>query len=567
MKYQIKGKGKVTLSKKDFVASGGEGSIYAQGNKAFKIYLKPEKMIPEQKIEDLSSINNYNVIKPEELVLVKGTPVGYSMRYVKDTYALCQLFTPAFKKRNGLSQDMILNIIKNFQSNIEDIHLSGSLVVDLNEMNFLVDNGFKEVYCIDVDSYQTVHYPATALMDSVKDWHANGKWTKESDWFSWAIVSFQLFMGIHPYKGKHTTLKNLPDRMKGNVSVFHKDVTVPKMVSNFDIIPKVLRDWYQAVFDNGFRGKPPFDLNTAVRVISSMEKINSTDQLEISDIFNIDFGSDVVDFIKFGNFNVVQTEDRIFVLSGSTVKKELKIGQNQKFAIGTTDSGRLVLASVGTEGEIGLMDIVSGKSIPIILKGEDIMGYGGRLYTKNGENIIEIIFVDHGQNCLASTRIVANVMQKATKLFDGVVIQDMLGSWFISVFPKSGTSYQVKLGNLDGYKIIDAKFDTNVLMVVGYKNGEYDRFVYKFRSDFSDYTIWEEKNISYSGINFVRLDNRVCACINESSELILFSSSPSQSGTKVIRDSVVNSGMLLFKKGCEVLFSREKRIFKLSTKK
>ena len=57
-------------------------------------------------------------------------------------------------------------------------------------------------------------------MDSVRDRHAAG-WNEGTDWFSFALVSFQMFVGIHPYKGKHPALKTLDERMAQNVSVLH----------------------------------------------------------------------------------------------------------------------------------------------------------------------------------------------------------------------------------------------------------------------------------------------------------------------------------------------------------
>ena len=54
--------------------------------------------------------------------------------------------------------------------------------------------GQREVF---VDSYQTAHYPATAIMPSVRDWKVPlHDFSELSDWFSFAIVSFQVFLGF-----------------------------------------------------------------------------------------------------------------------------------------------------------------------------------------------------------------------------------------------------------------------------------------------------------------------------------------------------------------------------------
>ena len=71
--------------------------------------------------------------------------------------------------------------------------------------NFLIDRDMQHVLFIDVDSYQTAGFPATAIMDSIRDRHSS-TYSAGTDWFSFAILAFQMFVGVHPYRGKHATL-------------------------------------------------------------------------------------------------------------------------------------------------------------------------------------------------------------------------------------------------------------------------------------------------------------------------------------------------------------------------
>src|SRR5207248_7337064 len=112
------------------------------------------------------------------------------------------------------------------QEGVRHVHERGILIVDLNEMNFLLDASVEEILFIDVDSYQTPGFPATALMESIRDRHA-ARFSQATDWFSFGIVSFQMFTGIHPYRGKHPTLTGLDARMERNVSVLNPEVAVP----------------------------------------------------------------------------------------------------------------------------------------------------------------------------------------------------------------------------------------------------------------------------------------------------------------------------------------------------
>src|SRR5262249_29495766 len=175
-----------------------------------------------------------NIIRPLELVIDShNRPVGNSMRFAGKTYSLCQLFPKAFRQRNNLTPELMLRLVRQLQKSVSHIHSRGILIVDLNEMNFLVATNFSELFFIDVDSYQTPSFPATVLMESVRDRHA-AIFSNDSDWFSFAVVSFQMFVGIHPFKGTYPAFQHLPDnaakldaRMRANISVLHQGVSVP----------------------------------------------------------------------------------------------------------------------------------------------------------------------------------------------------------------------------------------------------------------------------------------------------------------------------------------------------
>ena len=101
--YHIRGKNKkVKFTQNDFVAKGGEGSVYRIGNVVYKIYEDPSKMIPEAKIKELNNISDGNIIKPIDIILDPSNKVvGFTMRYV-DGEPLCKLFTTGFRNRNNI---------------------------------------------------------------------------------------------------------------------------------------------------------------------------------------------------------------------------------------------------------------------------------------------------------------------------------------------------------------------------------------------------------------------------------------------------------------------------------
>ena len=118
---------------------------------------------------------------------------------------------------------------------------------------------------------------------------------------------------------------------------------------------------------------------------------------------------------------------------------------------------------------------------------------------------------------------------------------------------------------MTGYKITDAKFDNEVLIVIGSKKGKYDKFV--FRKDGGNMQLfWKDEDIAYSGINFVATDKGICCHIDEKEDLLLFSKAAHVMKVKKVSDSVLGNDMRLFKQGDRVLFAQGKKLSSISTK-
>lgn len=551
---------KIRLGKNQFIGSGGEGSIFASKGKAFKLYANPKNMIPYAKMQELSAITNPNVIKPEQIVLNnKQKPIGYTMRHVSNTFALCQIFPKAFRDREGLDTDMVLKLVQRMQTTIFDIHkISGILIVDLNEMNFLIDKKFKEAYFIDVDSYKTASFSPTAIMESIRDWHSSS-FSHLTDWFSFGVLSFQMFVGIHPFKGKHPSIKGMKDRMLANIPVFHKDVRFPKVCLPFDVIPPAYKDWYKALFYDGKRVAPPADAVQTIIIPVVVQTIMGNEDFEITEIFGYD--SNIVRFVSIDGTRAIVTKNTLYINNKNVVHD---CGSNVH--IGITPLTNKVISATIKDGHLVLFNSTDMAAPSHNILAEDIMSYQGRIYIKNGDLLSEIEFVEMGKNVHAVPRTVANVMENATKLFDGVIIQNVIGAFMASVFPSSGMHYQIQCPEFKGYQIIDAKFSNNVLIVIGSKKGEYDKFILKFDDKFSSYSLRKVDDVTYCGINFAVLENGLVVHINENEEVEIFSNKKDANKVKVIDSSVISGDMKLFSDGVKVVFAKGKKLYRLKMK-
>jgi serine/threonine protein kinase len=558
-KVKVKGK-QITLTKKDLKGSGGEGTVFVKGKTAYKIYHDPTRMIAAGKIDELSVLTNPAILIPQEIIFNRKKPIGYTMQFVDDTYVLCQLFTKAFKKRNNITPDMSLALMRDIQNKIQHIHNHGVLIVDLNELNFLVESKFKKVYFIDVDSYQTKNYPATAIMESIRDRHTpRGSFNEGTDWFSFAVIALQLLIGIHPYKGKHPKIKEFDDRMQEDISVFNKDVRIPGCCYPIKTIPDSYRRWFEAVLERGERIPPPLDLAQSIVLKPVTLRISGSDNFVMQEIYECKW--EIIDYIKHLKEECFIGQEELCYNRQTYVdiKSPCHIG-----FYGATP----IAAWLNSDKRLTLFNVKLKKDIACLpMKVDKLVDYDGRFYIKIGEHIQELKFVGSEFNPKVTTQTVANVLERATQVFPGVVIQNLLGSCFVSVFPKENNHYQYQIKVLNGYRIVDAKFERDVLMVVGVnKKGKYDRFVFYLDSDNTTSIVTRKiKDVAYTGLNFVVKDNGICVCINEQDEVELFHKT-NVLKVKLVKDPIIHGGMHLFTDGAKILYADGEKLFSFEMK-
>ncbi len=558
---------KITLSPSDFKAAGGEGAVYVKANTAYKVYgyddngrfvFAPQKMIPLGKIQELGALTEPDIIKPESVLRdPKGVPVGYAMRAVPPGgVALCQTFPKAYKDRHNLTPDKMLGLVQKVQAGVAHVHSKNLLVVDLNEMNFLVDAAtFDRVYFIDVDSYQTPHFPATAIMDSIRDRHAQ-TFSEGTDWFSFGIVSFQMLVGVHPYKGKHPNLTTLDARMLGNVSVFDKAVRLPHACLPLDTLPQNWRDWYEAVFARGVRVAPPTGLFATVTISPQITRtLAASNNFVVTEIGAFD--GPVLECVG----NVVLTTRGVFVgarrvgdaPSGSVLGLS---PQTQRPILGRVENGRLVLT-----------DVLRQTDLPLSVAADAVQSTTGRIIALQNGTVLEVSLTELPSGVLPGVSVIGTVLPQAAQLFSGVVLQNLLGAMYANLLPDGGAFCEVRVPELDNRRIMDAHFERGVLVVLTEKGGVYDRFVFRFDANTQVYDVRQVSDVPVSQVNFTVLDTGVVALMNEAEELELFAKTRGSSAVKLVPDPVLSGDARLFSRGAQTLIARDNRLANLTMNK
>lgn len=567
MKIYVRGKGSVSLGKDDFEAKGGEGSIYHKGNIAYKIFINPDKMIPEAKIDELSMLTDTNIVKPLDILMDKNNKkVGFTTAWV-DGIPLCKMFVGGFRKRENITDDHITELVTNMSNTIHHIHAKKCIMVDGNELNYIVGHDFVTPYFIDVNSWQTPSFPATAIMPTIKDYKAkNNSFNTGTDWYSFAVISCWLFVGIHPFRGKYPDImdKDIVERTRkraeANISIFNKDV---KLAPNarLNSVPSHYKDWFLNVFHNDLRSPPPSAPGVIMTVPLTVQAISGTDNfnIKIVDTFN----DDIIWYTKIEGIKTVKTTSEIIsnkrkFYSSSSSLSIIYSDKNQKPLFLTVTNGYLSIKSPNTE--------VKGISPP---KATEIFIVGNTAYYKYGNKLVELKVQDQRDKLLVFAKQNWNIMRNS-KMYAGMIVQNMLGNFHVT-FPipnpvGKSACYTVAIPELNDFKIFDAKYSKHVMAVSGQVGNEYKTLVFRFNSSHTKYDVREIICDQIEEINFVVLDNNVAIMIPKDSYLEAFGNKPFASNIKSVNDPSITTDMKLAKDGTKALFFKGKKLYSISMK-
>lgn len=554
-KVHIPGAGHVNLSQKDFIASGGEGAIYGLGDTVYKIYHDSKKMIPQGKFDDLSSLSERHIVNPQKILLdKKNTPVGFTMEWFKNNLPICKTFTAGFRKKSGFKPDDAVKLVENMQKLIDYVHSEGCLIVDFNDINFLINsNKLTQPIFIDVDSYKTKNYPPTAITPYVQDHHSKD-FTELTDWFSFGIIAFQIFVGMHPFKGSCDGFQKgaVVERIKSNKSAFNKKVKLPPAARDFSHIPSEIKGWMEDMFEHGKRVLPPL-VGGRVHVAKPIFK-----KIQSSNFFNIDllksYDNEINYHFSYMNENITRVGDTLYVGA-------------RPFIMNHPDSEVVISPDTMVPVEITkktFRPMDSGKETELSIRVESLSVAGNTSIIKTGDSISSAPIKKFANYMMAIDK-TWPVMPLSTKLFSGMAYQDVLGVPYIWIPEESKGSLRgefIKIPELSGFKIVSAKCVRNVAVIIGNHKGKYSRFV--LRHSQGKYDIKITHDIDYQNEpNFTVLDKGVVALMNENSEIEIFRSEIGQNDVKVIDDQQIDNSCILSSNGSQVLFYKGKDLYKL----
>jgi hypothetical protein len=551
-KIKIGNGGVITLGDKNYKASGGEGAIYVANGMAYKLYHEPDKkQFPAKKLQELSLIHNSQVIIPKELIFdaKDGKPLGYTTNYVDNVEPLLKLFTRTFKDANNVSFQMVNHLVKEIQKVVTDVHAAQCLIVDLNELNILAGLTPTTItpWFIDTDSYSTPSFKATAIMDSVRDrrvtvydkagtMHYNPD--AESDWFSWSILAFWLYSNIHPFRGTHPNYKprDKQKQMDDGVSVFHPGVRVPPSVNDFKVIPHRHLDYFKRVFLNNERGVPPMpDSSVPTLVPTQIVTIKGTDKLSVHEIAA--YADPIQSIANIMGMYYVATKKNIYIN-----QKEIGRHTAKRILLASASDGTLITAQQDNSNKIKFQELTKADPAGTAAS-DDMFVRNNAFYTISRGKLVENSFTAFGNKMVHRVKEVENLSVNSATMYDGCIIQDLLGKMFLTLPYKLGSCFSKHIPQLDGYRIVGAKAEKNIVVVVGEKKGQFDRIILVYNKDFTTCDVRKSDDITYDTINMAVLDNGLCVLLSSPMELEMFASA---SQYETLPNPPFDSSMKLF---------------------
>lgn len=515
---------KIVLDQTTYLSEGGQAVVHSKGGLIYKIYHDPKHCMDPKKLDELKKIQNKDIILPAKPIENSKKLVGYTMPFVENSVTSRQFSSPSYKTTNNITPKITAELVKRFQNIFIDAHKAKCILVDPNEMNVLINSNNINLNLIDADSIATPSFGPSAIADSIRDRLVSGSnYNEGSDWFSFAVVAFMMYINIHPYQSKHPRYKSKEwlKRMDDQISVFDSESSLTRVCNPLDVIPKQHLDWMKQVFLHKERNAPP--------IIGQVSNIQITPNVIIgSNSFIVTEVSSMQDrpsFVYFSRGNIRGLDKH---------------------------EGKAVVKDCYHPQDIILKDFNQKKEFV----------RNGRLYKIEDDSFVEKSFTTNRGKRYTFTKELEFAYPTNTRIYNGCMLKNLVGNAWITIPCKEGEAASIKIPELNKHKILNGKCVNNFAVFVTEKNKKYHRFVIKFDKSFSSYKLRKDENIVYDETNFTVTDNGICIMLNgEDVELFV-----DIDQVKSIPKAPFDSSMPLYHFNGNTYFQSNKKIFKLQTK-
>lgn len=262
----------------------------------------------------------------------------------------------------------------------------------------------------------------------------------------------------NPFRGKHPKVTNFTERLKQNLSVYDKDVSVPAFIKDFEnLIPVNYNDWYKKIFTSTHREGPPSSFTDKIVKIIRQLKV----QVSNFDIELVKTYIDPIVVVKnyfFYDKSIVLTKNGLYVGD----KKYPDVAPYAEIIIINENNTNYVYSCIAKNGTLLVRDISNQRNIECTIAAEHIVGPAESTIVNN--QCLYTVY-DNKLNCVEFFPKFNRVTSKkltdlvsSYQIFNGVLLQPVLDTVYVTLLRgKPGILENIPIKELSSERIVNAE--------------------------------------------------------------------------------------------------------------
>jgi hypothetical protein len=187
---------------------------------------------------------------------------------------------------------------------------------------------------------------------------------------------------------------------------------------------------------------------------------------------------------------------------------------------------------------------------------EAMMAANGLIYSVNSGDLIEHSFERLGK-LIHKTKVVSSLCP-SYRVFPGVVVQDDFMKCRLAIPYEIGMCVNVLVPELDGYRVIDARSEGHVVVLIAEKGGVYWKCVLCFDHYFSGYVL-KKQEVDLHAINMISLPSGIYVMADDD-KVVLFKDKMS----KEMKNAPIDASTQMYHDEMLVYFTNAEHLYKVT---
>jgi len=247
----------IVLKASKALGDGGEANVIEHSGLAFKVYHEPSIQRARKILDFIKKGFNLppQIMAPIDVVkdINDDSIVGFTMNIAKNCHDAMDLMKTDRLKQNITTNDVV-KFLLNGKKLIDSFHPQGIVYGDLTDLNILYGPSMS-AHFIDFDTVQFDNHPCIVGTEDYLapelygvDLTKKPMFTKETDYYAFAVIMFRALLFAHPYSGFHKKYKTLFRRAESAIWLYDSKVIKPKVALHPETLGDDLLGYFERIF-------------------------------------------------------------------------------------------------------------------------------------------------------------------------------------------------------------------------------------------------------------------------------------------------------------------------------